>query len=315
VLYVCKTGIEWLEQRLALDRRSTFRHSRAVLDSVWQDTWSALRTLCRQPGFTAISVLTLALGIGANTAIVSVCDALLLRALPYPDADRLVALRSSHGPSTGETGLVSPPDLADWQARTTSFEARRRLPMENRRFDRRASSERIHGLWVTPEFFRVFSITRVDGRTFKPEDRGSNSIILSRAIWERRFGADRALIGSMLDVNVINLSGIYGLVAQAVAQRRFEIGVRMALGATPRRMVQLMLARAVTPVAAGALVGFLSMFATAHLLSAMLFETRPFDAMTFVAVAGLFLAVALVAAGVPARRATRVDPLIALRCE
>lgn len=114
---------------------------------------------------------------------------------------------------------------------------------------------------------------------------------------------------------LLALSGIYGLVAQAVAQRRFEIGVRLALGATPRRAVRLMLQLAVTPVAAGAVVGLVAMIAMARLLSAMLFETRPFDLMTFVAATGLFVGVSLIAAGVPARRAATVDPLVALRCE
>jgi putative ABC transport system permease protein len=177
-----------------------------MLDSVWQDTRSALRTFRRQPGFATIAVLTLALGIGATTAIVSVCDALLLRALPYPDADRLVALRSSRVPAAPDTGLVSPLDLADWQARTTSFDAIAGYGWRTVDLTGGASSERLHGLSVTPEFFTVFGITQVDGRTFTPRDRGTNTIVLSRALWERRFASDRAVIGSMLNVNVINLS-------------------------------------------------------------------------------------------------------------
>src|SRR5689334_22395438 len=80
----------------SLDRRSAFRHSRAVLDTVRQDARFALRSLRRAPGAVAVPMLTLALGIATITAIVSVCDALFLRALPYPDSDRLVALRSIH---------------------------------------------------------------------------------------------------------------------------------------------------------------------------------------------------------------------------
>jgi len=178
----------------------------SVADGVWQDARFAVRSLRRQPWTTAIAVMILAIGVGATTAIVSVCDAMLLRALPYPDADRLVALRSVHHPITPDTGLASLLDLADWQTRTTSFDAIAGYRWRTVDFTGGSSSERLHGLMVTPGFFPVFGITHVEGRTFTPRDQGTNSIVLSRALWERRFGADRSLIGAMLDVNIINLS-------------------------------------------------------------------------------------------------------------
>jgi putative ABC transport system permease protein len=176
------------------------------LDDLFSDARYAIRALLKSPGFTSVAVLTLALGIGANTAIFSVCDAMLLRALPYPDSDRLVALRSSHSSPTPDTGLASPLDLADWQARTTSFDAIAGYRWRTVDLTGGAYSERLYGLWATPEFFRVFGVTRVNGRTYTPRDRGTNTIVLSRGVWERRFAADRALIGSPLDVNMINLS-------------------------------------------------------------------------------------------------------------
>jgi predicted permease len=153
-------------------------------------------------------VISLALGIGASTAVFGVSDALLLRPLPYPDSDRLVALRSSHSSSTPDSGLTSPLDLADWQAHATSFDAIAGYRWRSVDLTGGAYSERLHGLWVTQDFFKVFRITRVEGRTFAPRDRGVNTIVLGRDVWERRFHADRALIGSMLDVNVINLSRV-----------------------------------------------------------------------------------------------------------
>ena len=114
---------------------------------------------------------------------------------------------------------------------------------------------------------------------------------------------------------LLALSGIYGIVAQSVVQRRFEIGIRLALGSTPKRVVRLMVQRSVSPVAVGVTVGLVGMVATAQLLSAMLFETAPFDPATFIAATGLFVLVALIAAFLPARRATKVDPMVALRCE
>lgn len=185
-----------------------FYESRRVmwLDDLQRDVRYALRVLSRSRGFTVIAVLTLALGIGASTTMFTVCDALLLRALPYPDSDRLVALRSTHSSPTPDTGLASPLDLADWQARTTSFDAIAGYRWRTVDLTGSAYSERLYGLWATPEFFKVFGVTRVNGRTVTPQDRGTNPIVLSRGVWERRFSADRAVIGSPLNVNIINLS-------------------------------------------------------------------------------------------------------------
>ena len=165
----------------------------------------AFRSLIRNPASTAVSVLTLALGIGASAAIVSLGDALLLRPLPYPDAEKLVALRSSHL-SRPDSGLGSPLDIGDWQTRTTSFEAIAGYRWRTVDVTGGTSSERLRGLLVTAEFFKVFGITHVNGRTFLPRDRGTNAIVLSRGAWERRFAVNGALIGSVVDVNVINLS-------------------------------------------------------------------------------------------------------------
>ena len=178
------------------------------LDDLQRDLRYALRALSRSRGFTVIAVLTLALGTGASTAMFTVCDALLLRALPYPDSARLVALRSMHSSPTPDTGLASLLDLADWQTRTTSFDAIAGYRWRTVDLTGGVYSERLYGLWATPEFFKVFGVTHVHGRTFTPRDRGTNPIVLGRGIWERRFAADRALIDSPLDVNIINLSRV-----------------------------------------------------------------------------------------------------------
>ena len=114
---------------------------------------------------------------------------------------------------------------------------------------------------------------------------------------------------------LVAVSGIFATAAQTVVQRRFEIGVRLALGATPRGVVRTMLRRAVSPVVAGSLIGMAAMAAAARLLSSLLFATQPLDPATFVEAGGLFLAVAVLAAYFPARRASTVDPLVTLKCE
>jgi putative ABC transport system permease protein len=177
-----------------------------VLNGICQDTRFALRMLRRQRAFATIAVLTLAVGIGANIAIITVGDAVLLRPLPYPDADRLVAVRYSPVSSTSDTGLASVLDLAEWQARATSFEAIAGYRMRTIDLTGGASSERLRGLWVTSDFFKVFGLTNLRGRSFIPGDRAANTIVLGRGVWERRFRADPTLVGSMLDINVNNLS-------------------------------------------------------------------------------------------------------------
>ena len=109
--------------------------------------------------------------------------------------------------------------------------------------------------------------------------------------------------------------GVYGVVAYSVSQRTHEIGVRMALGARPNDVVRLMLGEGGRLAVAGVVAGSLIALAAARLIRGLLFEVSATDPLTFVAVAGGLLAVALLASYIPARRATRVDPMIALRGE
>jgi putative ABC transport system permease protein len=109
--------------------------------------------------------------------------------------------------------------------------------------------------------------------------------------------------------------GLYGIMASAVSQQTRELGVRLALGATPDRLRAMILRQALTVTAAGALAGLLAALAGSRLLTTMLFEVSPTDPVALLGACGLLLAVALLAAYVPARRATKVDPMVALRYE
>ena len=107
--------------------------------------------------------------------------------------------------------------------------------------------------------------------------------------------------------------GIYGVVSHAVTQRTREIGIRMAIGAAPSRVLAAVLRQSLTLTGIGAAIGLLGAAAVTRYLESMLFELTPLDPPTFVAVAVLFLVVGLMAACLPALRASRVDPLVALR--
>jgi putative ABC transport system permease protein len=109
--------------------------------------------------------------------------------------------------------------------------------------------------------------------------------------------------------------GLYGVVAYAVARRRFEIGIRMALGATPEEIRRHFVGNALLLAGAGALAGALAAIPAARAMSGFLFGLSAANPLAFAAAAGLLLAVAAVAADVPSRRASRTDPLVALRSE
>jgi len=165
-----------------------------VMDTLLQDFRYALRTLAKSPGFTAVVVLTLALGIGANTAIFSVVNGVLLTSLPYKDPSRLVVVWESKG--TSNHNVVNPANYMDWHDRATSFSGLALLSWTGITFTG-DQVEEVQGRSVTPDFFGVVGATPLLGRTFNAEESRPNSprvIVLSEALWRRRFGADRAIV-------------------------------------------------------------------------------------------------------------------------
>jgi predicted permease len=156
-------------------------------------------------------------------------------------------------------------------------------------------------------------VAGVDSEAFVSDIRTMNDLI-SASLASRTFATLLLTICALIALGLA-LSGIYGIVSQAAVQRRFEIGIRIALGATPARVIRLMLRRSTLPVAAGAFIGLVAAVTTTRLLQAMLFGIRPFDPLTFASATALFAAAALVSALIPARRAVSVDPIVALRCD
>ena len=114
---------------------------------------------------------------------------------------------------------------------------------------------------------------------------------------------------------ILSLAGIYAVIAHSVAQRTFEIGIRIAMGASPARVTGLMLRYGLLPVICGMIVGWSGAFAISRLFSAMLFDVGPLDVPTWILVSGSMLAVACIASYLPARRASTVDPTVALRAD
>jgi putative ABC transport system permease protein len=204
------------------------------VETIVQDIVGAFRYFRRNRGFFAVAVAILALGIGATTAVFSVAETLLLRPLSYPESDRLVTLRSVDTMSDYPSTRVAPGLLADWQIKSTSFEAIAGYRWATVDLIEGAQSDRLSGLLATPEFFEVFGVPLL-GRSFRAEDRGARrpfestdtgeTLVLGNEVWRRRFDADERRIGGTVDLFLLNFSRAgptrYAVVGIASAPVRF----------------------------------------------------------------------------------------------
>ena len=246
----------------------------------------ALRTLAKSPGFTVIAVLTLALGIGPNTAIFSLVYGVLLKPLPYPESDRLVGLAETYQGNRSELDVT--------------YDEFRYLEDHSPVLERLAVS--------TDVGFSATDARVPLGRVRTMEE------ILSASLAFHRFLMLLLVAFAGLAVALAAV-GIYGVMSYLVTQSTREIGVRIALGAQPRQVLGVVIGRGMLMAGSGAAVGLAGALALTRLLAHQLYDVQPTDALTFGAVTALLLLVALVACFLPARRATKVDPMVALRYE
>jgi putative ABC transport system permease protein len=170
------------------------------VQTLFQDLRFGARLLWKQPGFTLIAVITLALGIGANTAIFSVVDAVLLRPLPYPEAERLIYLMSTwSNPQGGATSGSSMPDYREWRDQNRTLEGLAGFYYDDFNLSMTGGEpERAQGAYVTSNLFNVLKIHPALGRLFTPEEDqfGRHRVVLlSHDLWRRSFGSDRAIVG------------------------------------------------------------------------------------------------------------------------
>jgi putative ABC transport system permease protein len=174
------------------------------LEALWQDLRYAVRTFLKVPGFTSIAVLTLALGIGANTAIFSVVDAILLRPLPYPEPHRLVRIWESSGKFDSGRNVVNPFNFLDWREHSHSFEAMAAMVDRTSNLSVNGQPVAVQSLIVSPAFFSILRVPPFLGRTFIPEDGipGQDKVvILSYSFWRDHFGSNSSAIGQQIDVD------------------------------------------------------------------------------------------------------------------
>ena len=190
------------------------RDTRGVrpLEDIWQDLRHAARMLLKNPGFTLIAVLTLALGIGANTIIFSVVNAVLLRPLPYRDPDRVMAIRETKLPETSDS-QVSPGNFLDWRKQNSIFSSLEAITVKDFNLVDVDDPERVRGMLATHGFLSMLGMRPQIGRDFLPEeDRpGHNKVvILGYGVWERRFGGDPNVLGRAitLDDQIYTVIGV-----------------------------------------------------------------------------------------------------------
>jgi putative ABC transport system permease protein len=209
-----------------------------ALEAFWNDLVYALRMLRKNPGFTTAAVLTLALGIGANTAIFSVCNAVLLKPLPYSEPDRIVMLWEQQ---QGRAQTVAPANFVDWREQTRSFSEVAAIRSSSMILIGHGEPARLKGAAVSANFLSLLGVPFTFGRNFLAEedqpDR-NHVVILSYQTWRERFGAQPDTVGRPITLNdtIHTVVGVLppdfqfaGNPSEFQAQNQFDIWVPLAL--------------------------------------------------------------------------------------
>jgi putative ABC transport system permease protein len=172
--------------------------------TLWQDLRFGARALRKKPGFAAVAVVTLALGVGANTAIFSVVNAVLLRPLPYPESERLVRLYEKR-PKLGRTrNVVSAPDFIDWRAQSRTFDGMAAYTGWGASLSGQGEPQQITGELASADLFGVLRAEPLLGRAFTAEEDRPGAprvVVISHGLWQRRFGADPSAVGRPVTLN------------------------------------------------------------------------------------------------------------------
>jgi len=174
-----------------------------MIADLWQDLRFGVRMLLKQPGFTLVAILSLAFGIGANTAIFSLVDKVMLKKLPVVEPDRLVIVSASNAQGISRT--FSYPDFADYRNGNQVFDGLVCYTQRALTLTEGGQSERVEGMIVSGNYFTALRVQPALGRGFLPEEdktRGTHPVIvLGYGLWQRRFGADPGLIGKQVNLN------------------------------------------------------------------------------------------------------------------
>ncbi len=175
-----------------------------LMETILQDIRYGVRTLIKHPGFTAVAVIALALGIGANSAIFSVVNSLLLRPLPFSEPDKLVRVWEANVKRGRSEIPASFPNFADWRDQNHVFEQVVAYTDYSFNLTGTGEPERIRSALVSPAFFSTLGINPTLGRVFLPEEDQKNkvfSVVMGQRLWQRRFNSDPNIVGKAINLN------------------------------------------------------------------------------------------------------------------
>src|SRR5215475_603468 len=174
------------------------------MQSFWQDLRYGARMLLKNPGFTLIAVLTLALGIGANTAIFSVVNGVLLSALPYPQPEQLAMVWCDNRRQGIPDDITSYPNFVDWRDRNKTFQGMAGVTSDRYNLTGTGEPEEIRAATVSVNFFKLMGVNPAFGRAFTIEEEQPGKdkvVILSHSLWQRRFGADPGILNKTITLS------------------------------------------------------------------------------------------------------------------
>lgn len=178
--------------------------SGASLEAFWQDLRYGTRTLAKSPGFAVIAILTLAVGIGANTAIFSVVNGVLLNPLPYPHPEQIVSLFTEM--PNFKDGSISYPNFEDWRRMNRSFSSIAVYRSTGFDLTEHGEPERLHGEMISAGFFEILGVAPILGRTFSADEDqlGANpTAMITAGLWKRKYGSDPNILGQRMVLNGI----------------------------------------------------------------------------------------------------------------
>jgi predicted permease len=219
-------------------RERTTRHS-TMLDELRQDLIYALRALRSAPGFAFVALLTLALGVGANTAIFSVVRGVLLAPLPFPDPDRVIRVWHTNRSENDLQSQVSEPDFKEWAAATKRFSSLAAYWYSpggsGADLTGAGTPERLQGTYFTPTFWETLRVGAAIGRVTRPDEAvvgNDHYVIISDGLWRRRFGADRSIVGRALTIDGLPVT-VVGIMPARFAFPADRIDFWMPLSTIP----------------------------------------------------------------------------------
>jgi len=209
------------------------------MQTLWQDLRYAARTLRKQPGFTVVAVLVLALGMGATTAIFSVVDAVLLKPLPFKNPERLVMVWETSPRSGNRTNVVNSWNFLQWQERSRSFERIAAFMQVPANITSGGEPQQVTGVSVTADFFPILGVAPALGRTFLPEeDRpgGDMAVVLSYGLWQQMFGGS-SVLGRTIRINEASCT-IIGVMPRGFAFPNYKAELWTAARLDPARALR-----------------------------------------------------------------------------